>query len=104
MLVRKSCPQYNIELARINKTPFIKKKLIDYEELFEYLQQNTGKIVKNFDDVQDIYTTLQAEEAFNLVLPNWTRGYFPEKMKEPAEFSYVLRAYNDKLKRLKGGN
>lgn len=59
--------------------------------------------VKEFDDVQDIYTTLKAEESFNLTLPSWITEYYPEKMEFASGFSYYLTSYNDQLRRLKGG-
>lgn len=39
----------------------IKKKLKDSETLFHELTQLTGKEVKDFDDVQDVFSTLRAE-------------------------------------------
>lgn len=36
-------------------------------------------------------------------LPEWTQAYYPEKLLPLTEKSYVYNAYNDELKRLKGG-
>ncbi|RZB39347.1 venom acid phosphatase Acph-1 [Asbolus verrucosus] len=103
LLVRRPCAQYHLELDRVMQTEEIQNKLKENEELFKELSEITGKTVENFDDVQDIYTTLRAEEAFNLTLPKWTKNYYPDKLLPPTIFSYVLNAYTDRLKRLKGG-
>lgn len=36
-------------------------------------------------------------------LPKWTKDYFPNKLEPLTDISYVYNAYNDELKRLKGG-
>lgn len=36
-------------------------------------------------------------------LPEWTKKYYPKKLQTITEESYVYNAYNDELKRLKGG-
>ncbi|XP_025829699.1 venom acid phosphatase Acph-1 isoform X2 [Agrilus planipennis] len=102
LLVRKPCAQYSLELERLEKSDEIQLMLNEYKDLFNNLTAITGKNVKTFDDVQDIYSTLIAEEHFNLTLPEWTKDYFPDKMVPPTVFSYVLNAYNTKLQRLKG--
>ncbi|XP_017776619.1 PREDICTED: lysosomal acid phosphatase-like isoform X2 [Nicrophorus vespilloides] len=103
LLVRKDCPQYNLELKRVEESPEIQQKLLENQELFKYIQEKSGQKMENFYDVEDIYTTLLAEQSFGLKLPKWTKGYFPEKMVDAASMSFVLKAYNDKLQRLKGG-
>ncbi|KAF5290069.1 hypothetical protein FQA39_LY14850 [Lamprigera yunnana] len=103
LLVRKPCPQYHIELERLMTTKEIRKKLEENSILFEGLAEHTGKVIKDFEDVQDIYTTLMAEEAYGLQLPSWTKDFYPNQMTEATIFSYVLNSYNDKLNRLKGG-
>ncbi|XP_044261275.1 venom acid phosphatase Acph-1-like [Tribolium madens] len=103
LLVRRPCANYHLELDHVLQLPPIKKKFQENEKLFQELSDKTGKTVKNFDDVQDIYSTLKAEEGFNLTLPDWTKNYYPHRMTPPTIFSYVLNAYSDKLKRLKGG-
>jgi prostatic aicd phosphatase len=103
LLVRKPCPQYHLELERVMDSEEIQDKLKAHQELFEELSDATGLKVKNFDDVMDIYSTLRAEESYNLTLPEWTKQYYPDKLLPPTIFSFVLNAYNDRLKRLKGG-
>lgn len=69
----------------------------------QYIEKHSGKKMKTFDDIQDIYSTLLAESNFNLTLPEWTNDCFPHKMSEPAGFHFKTISYNEKLKQLKGG-
>jgi prostatic aicd phosphatase len=38
-----------------------------------------------------------------LKLPSWTEEFFPHKLQDLTDKSYVFNAYNSELKRLKGG-
>ncbi|CAG9815088.1 unnamed protein product [Phaedon cochleariae] len=103
LLVRRPCPQYHIEKERIMKSTEIQNMFKPYETLFKDLTDITGQKTTDFEGVQDIYTTLLAEEQFNLTLPDWTKSYYPDKMNYPTVKSFVLNAYNDKMNRLIGG-
>jgi hypothetical protein len=43
------------------------------------------------------------QEQFNLSLPEWTKGIYPDKLVPLTDFSFVLNAYNTELQKLKGG-
>ncbi|XP_074039574.1 prostatic acid phosphatase isoform X2 [Leptinotarsa decemlineata] len=103
LLVRRPCPQYHIEKERVMNSPEVKSMMAEYEDLFRELTEITGQKVEDFDGVQDIYSTLMAEEAFNLTLPDWTKNYYPKKMFTPTVKSFILNVYTDKMNRLKGG-
>ncbi|KAJ8921163.1 hypothetical protein NQ315_013635 [Exocentrus adspersus] len=103
LLVRKPCAQYHIERNKVIKSETVQDLFNQYDSLFKDLTEITGQNVTDFDGVQDIYSTLLAEESFNLTLPEWTKEFYPDKMLEPTIFSFVLNAYNDKMNRLKGG-
>lgn len=103
LLVRKPCQAYHIERDKVIASEEIQKKFGESKPLFDALTEHTGRTVKDFDDVQDVFSTLKAEEGFNLTLPDWTKEYYPEKMLEPTIFSFILNAWNDKMNRLKGG-
>ncbi|KAJ8954162.1 hypothetical protein NQ318_005756 [Aromia moschata] len=103
LLVRKPCAQYHIERDRVIRTEEVQRVFQQYAPLFEELTEITGQNVTDFDGVQDIFSTLRAEEAYNLTLPEWSKSYYPDKMWQPTAFSFVLNAYNEKLNRLKGG-
>ncbi|XP_030747512.1 prostatic acid phosphatase-like isoform X2 [Sitophilus oryzae] len=103
LLVRKPCAAYHIERDRVVASQEIQDKLKSSQQLFDDLTNYTGRSVKDFDDVQDLFSTLKAEEGINLTLPEWTNKYYPDQMLEPTVFSYILNSWNDKLNRLKGG-
>ncbi|CAG9770170.1 unnamed protein product [Ceutorhynchus assimilis] len=103
LLVRLPCANYHKERSKVLATEEIQNKLKEYQDLFEGLTKHTGRTVKDFDDVQDVFSTLKAEQGFNLTLPAWTKEYYPDKMYEPVVFSFILNAYNDEMNRLKGG-
>lgn len=44
-----------------------------------------------------------SQKEYGLKLPEWTENYYPEKLVHLTDKSYVYAAYNDELKRLKGG-
>ena len=103
LLVRRPCPKYHLELQRVLNTPEIIARLRSEHSLYVNLTQHTGKEIKNFEDVQDIFTTLMSEEAYGLELPAWTKQFYPNRMLNSTVFSYILNAYNNQLNRLKGG-
>lgn len=73
------------------------------KSLFDELTNITELSVKTPDDVQSLYSTLKAEEEFGLELPEWTKLYYPYRLQELTDLSYILNVYNDELKKLKGG-
>ncbi|KAL1502127.1 hypothetical protein ABEB36_007319 [Hypothenemus hampei] len=103
LLVRKPCAAYHKERDKVVASETVQKKFQENQALFNYLTQHTGRLVENFDDVQDIFSTLKAEMDYNLTLPSWTNECYPDKMLEATVFSYTLNAWNDKMNRLKGG-
>uniref|UniRef100_A0A1Y1N7Z4 Acid phosphatase n=1 Tax=Photinus pyralis TaxID=7054 RepID=A0A1Y1N7Z4_PHOPY len=103
LLVRRPCPKYHKELQRVINTTEISNRLRASQTLFADLTKHTGKRVKDFEDVQDIFTTLMSEEAYGLKLPPWTAEFYPKRILNATVFSYVLNAYNNNLNRLKGG-
>jgi len=102
LLVRRDCPQYNIELKNVENSEDVASKLAYYKDLFKYVEEQSGQKMENFYDIEDIYSTLLAEKNYGLDLPAWVDNHFP-KMEEAAANSFLLKAYNSKLKRLKGG-
>lgn len=103
LLVRTSCPRYHEELERVLKESEIKELMVDNAELFENLTKITGLKIESPDDVQSLYSTLKAEKEYGLELPSWTREYYPDKLQYLTDKSYIINAYNDELKKLKGG-
>lgn len=59
--MRKPCAAYHIERDSIIASDEIQNKFKESQNLFDDLTNITGKTVKDFDDVQDIFSTLRAE-------------------------------------------
>ena len=43
------------------------------------------------------------QSRYNMSLPDWTTGYFPDQMKELSDFSASMAAYTTEMQRLRGG-
>lgn len=61
------------------------------EIIFSYLTKHTGKNIKDYQDIDDIYSNLYIETLYNFTLPDWTQTVYPEKLKEPACYRYVYQ-------------
>jgi prostatic aicd phosphatase len=46
---------------------------------------------------------LNLQKEYGLKLPKWTENYYPKKLVSLTDQSYIYNAYNNELKRLKGG-
>lgn len=46
--------------------------------------------VKDYYDIVDIYSTLYIETLYNFTLPNWTQSVYPDEMREPACYRFVI--------------
>ncbi|XP_072931174.1 prostatic acid phosphatase-like isoform X2 [Epargyreus clarus] len=88
LAMKKDCMAYKKEKIRYTQTPAYKKKLKSYQGVMDYLTTHTGRKIKDYTDIMDIYSTLQIEESYNFTLPNWTHAVYPHKMQEPACYSF----------------
>lgn len=50
-----------------------------------------------------IFKNIILQEEFGLTLPNWTKKYYPDKLQNLTDKSYIFNSFNKELKRLKGG-
>ncbi|XP_046742394.1 prostatic acid phosphatase-like [Diprion similis] len=100
---RKYCPKYEKELHNVLNSPPIQRINEDNKELYDYLSEKTGTLVKSVKDVSSIYDTLLVQDLFNYILPEWTRSVYPDKLKPLADVSFTIQAYNKILQRLKSG-
>ncbi|XP_050429978.1 prostatic acid phosphatase-like isoform X2 [Adelges cooleyi] len=103
LLVRKVCPRYHMERMKIMNSTLVRQEFENYKNTFDYLSQNTGMVIQDLDDVQSIYSTLKAEEDFGVSLPDWTSKVYPTKLAHITARSFILNAYNEQMKKLKGG-
>lgn len=103
LLVRTPCPRYYEARDDVYKLPEIASLHEKYKDMMKELSDHTGKHIENAEDVADVYTTLLAEKEFGLKLPDWTKDYFPKKMQELTDISYVINVYTEEMQRIKGG-
>lgn len=103
LLVRIPCPRYHEALEEVFNFPHVKEYLESNKQLMQELTEITGLDIKTPDDVQSLYSTLKAEKEYGIELPTWTSKYFPEKLQNLTDESYILNVYTDELKRIKGG-
>jgi len=77
------CPRFaELKKEYLQTSPFAQSINEDAEnvKLFEYVSKHTGLNITDFELISDIYDTLKIQKSYNLVLPDWTKEVFPEKM------------------------
>ncbi|XP_076762332.1 lysosomal acid phosphatase-like [Xylocopa sonorina] len=70
-----------------------------YQELSNY----TGQNITTITDVEFLYNTLEIEEQNGLKLPEWTKKYYNQQMREIAARSLAIFTSNTLQQRLRGG-
>ncbi|CAH2035474.1 unnamed protein product, partial [Iphiclides podalirius] len=85
--MKKKCIAYNYEKERYFHSKAYKDRLSKYQNLMNYIAAYTGKKIKDYQDLEDIYNNLFIEDLYNFTLPNWTHSVFPDKLKEPSCYS-----------------
>lgn len=103
MLIWNTCPRYTQLRSSANNLPEIRKVHEDNKQLFAELSNFTGMSIMTADDVSSLYATLTAEKEMNLVLPEWTKNYYPDKLISLTLLELQLNTYDDEFRRLKGG-
>lgn len=63
----------------------------------------TGMPIRTPDDVQSLYGTLRAESEFGLELPAWTKDYYPHRLENLTELSYIYNIYTPEVQKIKAG-
>lgn len=103
LAMKKPCPAFDKELERQTHSKPYKERLSKYQHLMDYLSAYTGMKVKDYYDIDDIYSTLYIESLYNFTLPNWTQSVYPDQMKEPSCYSFTTQTGTPLLARLKVG-
>lgn len=67
-----------------------------------HLRGQLRQISDVFND-QPLTDIITFQQEFGLVLPKWTERFYPKVLQKLTDKSYVWNAYNDELKKLKGG-
>lgn len=101
--MRTPCPRYHEAVEEVLASDEVKKVLEDNANMFAELTKLTGLSIKTPDDIQSLYGTLRAETEFGLELPKWTKNYYPDKLLNLTELSYMYNVHTSELKALKAG-
>ncbi|XP_031767348.1 prostatic acid phosphatase-like isoform X2 [Galleria mellonella] len=103
LAMEKPCTTYTqVFNEYVNSEKYL-TRLSKYKSLMEYLSYHTGENVTDYNDINNIYNTLYIEELYNFTLPNWTQSVYPDKLLEPACYSFTLKTVLPILARLKVG-
>lgn len=100
---RKPCPAYEKSLKKFLTSEEVEIVNEYYEDLFRSLSEHSGLKIETVVDSVQLYGTLHVEALHELQLPSWTKKYYPEPLKEIAEFAFKLPAQNTQLRRLRCG-
>lgn len=100
---KRPCARYDAELLRVKTSPEMKRYNEEHAELYRITSEHSGKSVHDPETLEQLYNTLFIEEVNNLILPNWTKEVYPEKMVSVAAYSFTIPAKNKLLQRLKIG-
>lgn len=102
LLVVKPCPRFHEELERAMKEE-VKTELDEHLTMFKELTNHTGWNIETPLHVQHLYGIFKSQKKFGLKLPEWAKNFYPQRLQELVIRASVYNAYNDELKRLKGG-
>lgn len=100
---KKPCPRYENDLASVYASPEIERINRENQDLYEHLTNNTGKEINDILDVEFLYNTLEIEQLRGLVLPEWVKGWYPERMKPLASLSLAIFSRTLSMKKTKSG-
>lgn len=96
--------RYRAELDRVKHSPEYLKEQSQFDKLMKELAFFTGKKFNDTEQVFYLYHLLTAERASKLVLPSWTKRYYPNGfMRNATLFEYHAMSYNKVLKTFNGG-
>lgn len=72
-------------------------------ELFDTLERFVGRAFKTPFEIIGLFYLLTSQEECGLELPDWTKPYYPEKLRELSCEASGYLVYSDDLKRMTGG-
>ncbi|KAG8223905.1 hypothetical protein J437_LFUL001985 [Ladona fulva] len=100
---KKPCPRYDADLKAVYASPEVQIVNKENKDLYDHLTENAGKTYSSVLDVEFLYNTLQIEEIRGLELPDWVKGWYPERMRPLASLSLALFTRTLPMKRTKSG-
>ncbi|KRT78746.1 Phosphatase [Oryctes borbonicus] len=100
--LKRTCPKYLYALQEARKN-YLKQIDEDNKELYDYLSKHTGDTIQGILALEFLFNTLEIEYLNNLTLPEWTKGVFPNRMKDLAALSLAMFTKTDFMKKMHGG-
>lgn len=77
--------------------------MFNLHEVFRIYQNLYTKVEQIFTVFGRIYLCSYFQDALEMALPQWAENIYPEPLHTLASYQCVFENYNDKLKRLNGG-
>lgn len=98
-----SCPYYLELYDELHTTPDVLAEYAEYQEVFDYISENSGLNVTIIQDVYDLYFGLSTEEEYGLELPEWTQKVWPDIINEISYKQYDIYTKTSPLKKMAAG-
>lgn len=65
LAAKKPCARYEYAMKKYEESPEIKALFKKFKPLFKYIEENSGKTIRTFNDVLEVYNTLWIENLKN---------------------------------------
>lgn len=102
LLLGMLCPRFNLE--ETNGEIDMEKAILHHGPLFDYISNHTGTKVTKPSDIEYLYNILETRVAYNLSIPEWADGIFPDgEMYNVTLLQYDLLLKTKIQKQLGGG-
>ncbi|XP_047362325.1 lysosomal acid phosphatase-like [Vespa velutina] len=102
IVVKAPCPKLKQELANAYVNESIKSDA-ELENYYNELTIHTQQPMKTITDIEFLYNILNIQAKNGLELPNWTKKFYNDEMRNIAARALTLLTSNTLLRRLHGG-
>ncbi|XP_076665959.1 venom acid phosphatase Acph-1-like isoform X2 [Andrena cerasifolii] len=99
------CPLYIEELERVLNLTIVRKKISQYNDLYQVVSENTGFNATSYPltSVSKVYQLVMSERSMKIATPKWITHRIFKQIEEVVMLGNEIGAYTTKLKRLFGG-
>lgn len=97
-----NCPNYRKEVAAYQKTLEFAKIFAPDKDIFDYVQNKTGKNIFSYYELVQVYNVLLVEQELGLPLPKWAEPVYP-KLVNLAFKCYSFQTSTRKLAQITAG-
>lgn len=99
-----TCPYKSDVIKHLPDIQEVQDKFIKpYNTTMSFIQQKSGKDMKNPADAQDILFNFQTEDDMGLIIPDWVRTIYPEPTQNIAAQVYAYHNYDQRTKQINSG-